>query len=408
MFESDGVFYSVLLFFSISSSKTIMSLLTELSANIIQGTTAGTFSQISVDDAEVANQVFTTPRAFTQDILLGGAVPNGNVISCVFAYPPGIPVVDSSVLANLLPLRDANGRGPWGVYFIDSAVISGVQYRLRVVSFDPTANSYFVGTQTVPDGYWAISGVDLTTLAGPPLTLTATGADAPWLQFAPGPSPPNPLPDSRRSYYLEGGIPKISGSAPLGSPYLQQGDYIENTMVKKIVTVYGSNGESAPGAVGYWTYDENDGTRLFVYVQFSELYNPLSGDFVPVQPRVYRIDAGSVTSVASLDGTYWGVEGANGIGSPVTSAYLVDEATDNLITVLPSSTASTGFTQMVTGTASIGGFYPSKYVIAFKAQDDQTAPYGWVVFAPLHSNSPFATIQMPPQPAVNPLLLQGP
>lgn len=381
-----------------------MSLLTELSANVVNGTTAGTFNQISVNEAEVANQIFTTQRVLTQDIVLAGEVPNNQTVSCVFAYPPGIPVVNSSTYTNLLPLRDASGRGPWGVYFIDSAVIDGVQYRMRVVSFDPTANNYFVGAQTVPDGYWAISGVDLTTLPGPPLTQTATGADAPWYTFSPSPVPPGTNPDSRRSYYLVGGIPKSSGSAPFGSPYLDEGDYIENTIVKKVITVYGSSGESAPAAQGYWTYDNGDGTRLFVYVAISQLFNPLSGDFVAVNSRVYRVDASDVPSVSFLTGTYWGVENA-GEASQIFSGYLVDQATDNLITVMPSSTAAAGFTEMVTGSASIGGFYPSKYLIALKAEDQQTEPYGWAVFPPMASTLPYAQIELPMEPAVAPHLL---
>lgn len=381
-----------------------MSLLTELSANVINGTTAGTFTQISVNEAEVANQIFTAPRAFTQTIQLEGAVPYGNVIQCVFAYPPGIPIVDSSDFTNLIPLRNANGQGPWGVYFIDSSLVDGVRYRLRVVSFDPTANSYFIGTQTVPDGYWAISGVDLTALPGPPTTLTATGADAPWYQFAPGPSPPNLLPDSRRAYWLEGGIPRTSTAAPLGSPYLQEGNYIEKSTVLKIVTVYDSNGEAEPGASGYWTYDNDDGTRLFVHILISELFNPLSGDFVAVNPRVYRIDASEVSSVSFLTGTYWGVLGS-GVGTPFTNGYLVDQVTDNLITVMPSATAASGFTQMITGSAPIGSFYPSRYVIAFKAADDQTDPYGWKIFTGMTSTSPYAQIEVADKPIVDSSLI---
>lgn len=383
-----------------------MSLLTELSANIINGSTAGTFNQISVAEAEVANQIFSTQRAFTQDMELTGEVPYNHVVSCVFAYPPGIPIVDSTVTANLLPLRDAAGRGPWGVYFVDSAVIDGVQYRLRVVSFDPAANIYFVGAQTVPDGYWAISGVDLTTLPGPPLTLTPTGADAPWYTFSPSPVPPGTNPDSRRSYYLEGGIPKSSGSALFGSPYLDEGNYIENATVKKVITVYGPDGESEPAAQGYWTYDNNDGTRSFVYIAVSQLFNPLSGDFVVVNSRVYRLDATAVPSVSFLTGTYWGVENA-GEGSQIFSGYLVDQATDNLISVYPSSTAASGFTEMITGSAAIGSFYPSKFVIAFKAVDQQIDPYGWTVFPPMSSTLPYAQTVVADKPIVESYLLQA-
>lgn len=386
-----------------------MSLLKEVSGNIVGSTRLGTFSTLNVDQ-----QVFTEERGLVQDLPLTALVPNGHIINCVFAFPPGIPVLDSSAptfvddllkyLHYSFPLRT-----PWGIYFIDTAINQEsdnnyYQYQLRKTVFSNQAgNFYFLGTEPVADGYWAISGIDLfysgasiPTLVGPQgpgqelfalsgvASPPLTPAPAPWFQFFPTKTG-GPAIDSRRCYYLKFGIPSSTAGvnpATFGAPYAAQGIYGEVQFVKKVIDVYGSSGQSAPADVGFYSYDNGDGSRIFAYVAVSQEGNPLSGDFVPAPPRVYRLNTTAVTpsvEAAALNETYWGVDNSLGIGSQLFNAQVVVRETDALLTIQPVATSVSpkGFVESQTGIATQGAMFPSKYGIAFKPEGSSD----WSIFS---------------------------
>lgn len=226
------------------------------------------------------------------DLPLAGTIPHDHVVRCVFALPPGVPRVNG---------MDADALVELGVggFFIDSAK----QFRLSEVVYDPRApNQYRLSSQPVCDGYWAITGFDLPV--GVPYLIPGLPGEAaaPWFRIAPFPHEEGHGQDSRRCYYMNAGVPSIyQGSAPMsfGAPYAMQDTYIELTDVKKVVTVYGSEGRCQSGVVGTWAYDvgEHRGTPIkrFLYVAVSDVFRPRAGDYVPVEPRVYKLE----------DGTFW-------------------------------------------------------------------------------------------------------
>lgn len=383
-----------------------MSLLKEVSGNIVGASRFGTFPVLTVSE-----QVFTQQRALAQDLPLAGSIPTSNVVSCVFAFPPGLPVLDSSApsfVDDLIKYTNYSypGQTPWGIHFIDTAIHQEAdgkyyQYQMRVTQFSQTAgNFYFLGTAPVADGYWAISGVDLfysgssvPTLVGPPgpgqelfalvdtVTPPVVNAAAPWFQFYPNAA--TPAIDSRRCYYLKYGVPSATaGTSPAyaGAPYPAKDLYSEDTTIRKVIEVYGTDGQTTPADVGFYTYDAGNGVRQFKYVAVSEQGVPVSGDWVPAPPRVYRLDTSAVPSLSALEGTYWGVEGIQGKGEQLFNGYLVDKLTGALLTLEPVSTSvsAAGFIENKTGVATEGAMFPSKYGIVFGPD----AATGWQVYYP--------------------------
>lgn len=389
-----------------------MSLLTELSRTVVNGQYS-TFVEAAIQKGDVAQLnvsqlVFASERDLVQDLTLIGDVPSANLIRCVFAFPPGIPVLDSTSPTfsdDLLKYtRYSFPLGtPWTVVFVD--VASHVesdgktyQYQLRRTTFSNTANNfYFLGTEPVPDGYWAISGVDLiysgTAVPGKvgpngpgqqlfPL-VNAAQAPAPWFQFFP--SEQTPAIDSRRNYYLKFGVPSsTAGTAPAvhGAPYASVGLYGEANVIRKVVQTYGSSGQTYPASVGYYTY-AFPGTavpsRGFAYVPVSTAGDPRSGDFVQAPPRTYRLHTTAIPSLVSLNGTYWQYKGllnnVDLVYEQLFEGELVDKTTDALLSVQPALNEA-GFVVRETGHAIAGSFFPYANLIAFKPADG----VGWDVY----------------------------
>lgn len=382
-----------------------MSLLTEVSKTVVNGTHAS-FVELSagsgnVSQLNVEELVFANERDLVQDLTINGNVPTANLINCVFAYPPGIPVLNSSSPSFsddvLKYTRYSFPTGtPWTVTFIDTAIHQEsdgnyYQYQLRRTTFAFGAdNFYFLGNEPVPDGYWAISGVDLIYsgsgtpgLVGPAepgqqlfalvdtVTPPVVQAPAPWFQFYP--TEMTPAIDSRRNYYLKFGVPSTTaGTAPIihGAPYATPAFYGEANLIRKVVQTYGADGQTYPAAVGYYTYAFPTTGRGFAYVATSTAGNPVSGDFVQAPPRTYRLNTSAVPSLSSLDGTYWQYTGTapNGndfVYEQVFTGSLVDRTTDALLTLTPASTP-TGVSVRQTGTATPGALFASANLIAFK------------------------------------------
>ena len=379
-----------------------MSLLKEVSGNIVGSTRLGTFSVLNVDE-----QVFTEERDLVQDLTIDAEVATANLISCIFAFPPGIPVLDSSAptfFDDVLKFtRYSFPLGtPWTIYFIDTAIHlesdgNYYQYQLRKTEFSNQAgNFYFLGTSAVDDGYWAVSGFDLLYSGaavpgkvGPAepgqqlfalvdtVTPPLVQAPVPWLQFYPtlGGSPPTPALDSRRCYYLKFGVPSsTAGTVPItfGAPYASLGLYYEFGLIRKIIDVYGTSGQAKPADVGYYTFEFPGGIgRGFAYVAVSSEGNPLSGDYVEAPARTYLINTDAIPALASINGTYWQYTSSlnpnDRVFNQLISGNLVDRATDALLTVEPSNNAA-GFIVNNTGIASPGAFFPSKDLIAFKPE----------------------------------------